>query len=512
MSRKSLSTPNIPLNAARQTRRRTSPEDQIILEAAYKQNTKPDKAARSEIASRVSLGEKEISIWFQNKRQVSRRRSRPFDSEEIFSTSFNSSQESGASLEETKVQNGIAVEGKLEPLSSTQTSLNDSQTKSNQASPEVAAVDHDVPLLVPKTTKVTKEQRGSNFVFSGQADQDPTSAPILPPTCLKRTVSQPRLCTSLDGSVRIKTGLSPSPSPPRLSLQTICQPRIPGSLQRSQSAITPSTITGPRPLTSIGRSRDSRTWEFYCDANTKDELTRQAEREQKGSAAGAIALTRSLSKGSLSASTITGVTNKRVSTSTKSETQKRFKPNETTSSAKPKLARASSSVARLQSTVDSLSSIDKSQPTFTSAPQKGERTKKKSAGIDLFIDGNESDKENWVPGTQATAAPRRRQGKKPAARSRVLQENIFLSADSTSLSSRPGKGRSRTSAGRGNVPSKESLGSQNDDEAEAFMRRDDGIVGEGDDEDLQGVQGLLSLSQGAWFRNHSRDAQASFAL
>ena len=39
-----------------------SPEDQAILEAAYQTNPKPDKAERTELLSKVSLGEKELSV------------------------------------------------------------------------------------------------------------------------------------------------------------------------------------------------------------------------------------------------------------------------------------------------------------------------------------------------------------------------------------------------------------------------------------------------------------------
>lgn len=46
----------------RQKRRRTSPEDQAILEAEYERNSKPDKAARNDIVNRVSLGEKEVQV------------------------------------------------------------------------------------------------------------------------------------------------------------------------------------------------------------------------------------------------------------------------------------------------------------------------------------------------------------------------------------------------------------------------------------------------------------------
>ncbi|KAL8739847.1 MAG: hypothetical protein Q9190_007392 [Brigantiaea leucoxantha] len=47
-------------SAAKQRRRRTSPEDQAFLEAEYQRNPKPDKAARKHIVDQVALGEKEV--------------------------------------------------------------------------------------------------------------------------------------------------------------------------------------------------------------------------------------------------------------------------------------------------------------------------------------------------------------------------------------------------------------------------------------------------------------------
>ncbi|KAK3952650.1 hypothetical protein QBC32DRAFT_212198 [Pseudoneurospora amorphoporcata] len=64
-------------------RKRTTAKDKAILEAAYNANPKPDKAARQDIVNRVSLNEKEVQIWFQNRRQNDRRKSRPLSPQEI---------------------------------------------------------------------------------------------------------------------------------------------------------------------------------------------------------------------------------------------------------------------------------------------------------------------------------------------------------------------------------------------------------------------------------------------
>lgn len=39
-----------------------SPDDQAVLEAAYKRDAKPDKAARLQLVQQVALGEKEVQV------------------------------------------------------------------------------------------------------------------------------------------------------------------------------------------------------------------------------------------------------------------------------------------------------------------------------------------------------------------------------------------------------------------------------------------------------------------
>jgi hypothetical protein len=41
---------------------RDSPEDHTVLEAAYQENSKPDKSERMEIVKRVTLSEKEVQV------------------------------------------------------------------------------------------------------------------------------------------------------------------------------------------------------------------------------------------------------------------------------------------------------------------------------------------------------------------------------------------------------------------------------------------------------------------
>ncbi|KAL8704992.1 MAG: hypothetical protein Q9201_001889 [Fulgogasparrea decipioides] len=567
---------------ARQKRRRTSPEDQTTLEAAFKDNPKPDKAARAELASKVSLSEKEISIWFQNKRQVSRRRSRPLTSHEILSK-LPSSQSTAGGLNSSSFSYESSSQGI--PSSQDGTTPSTSQPIPNSKVVEVpakaelpgstvhAAGNHETTVSEPEvesqqsgstlpstiTTEATGSQpsatstslsdrippksistksgtkpSGTSFTLFNDSQTEPRgSASNIPtltlPTSLKRTLSQPRLSTSLEGSVRVKTGTSPTPSPPRpQSSLNDRQPRPSGPLQRSQSAIVAPTFPAARPHASIGRSRDSRTWEFYCDSGARDELTKQAERESSGSAAGAIGLIRPRSKGSLAAGARISNTNKRISTAvvSKADSTKRLKADNTATSkasSKSKVARASSSVARLQNALGTVKAghpgINKSTTTNNTgtAPKDEPKAKKSTYYIDTENDGNESDKENWAPGTQIVVSPHRHHHRRAnpsntSSHSKILKENSSIPSHSSSLDAL----MSRTSSGNGtrrhhSRRGAAKVGKENkpiiDDEVAAFMENgrlegatavDDEQVGEGDEEDLDCVQGLLKLREGNW--------------
>ncbi|KAG0635892.1 hypothetical protein HOY80DRAFT_979958 [Tuber brumale] len=87
---------------ARRRRRRTSAHDQAILEEEYGKCDRPDKSKRREITAKVQMGEKEVQIWFQNKRQSTRRKSKPLLPHEIIPhNSQNSSSSSQQSLFES---------------------------------------------------------------------------------------------------------------------------------------------------------------------------------------------------------------------------------------------------------------------------------------------------------------------------------------------------------------------------------------------------------------------------
>ena len=275
--------------------------------------------------------------------------------------------------------------------------------------------------------------------------------------------SQVRLSMSLDGKAElVSSQLSPQ-RPQQL------QPVSAGfemshrrsGLKRSHSEIPighvrHNAISGlPHiPRIPTGRSRDARTWEFCCDTDTRDELTTQAENESSGSAVAAISLLRSTSI------TLKTNTNKRNAIVPKSDPKSHSK--------RPKLGRASSSLARLQDT-------GKSQ---------------------LGSPSGDSDKENWLPFDESGNSQRRdlTAARPPNRRRRqVLVESASDRVETVDRSRLKASGKSAIS----NHGIFEDQKGKNDanPEVEKFMR---GEVSPSKKGDLDCIQGLLSLSQGIW--------------
>jgi hypothetical protein len=269
-----------------------------------------------------------------------------------------------------------------------------------------------------------------------------------------------RLSMTVDGAVKVKTTLEDTPSPQKE--RALPPPaRNNKGLQRRKSAIEGSSLsTGivrdeSTPLVfdrSFGRSRDARTWEFYCDSNARDALSSHAETERSGSAVGAINLIRSQSHKS----------KKRplISQATKGSPRGVLGP----LPGKPKLSRAKSSTARLH-TFDgdcNLTAAKTDSPGLVRSPS------------------GDSDKENWAPGTRQSVNPLRRTHPN-GGRQGGLQDNEMPPAASHS-----GVGESVQLGPRRSMES-----SIDHTETVSLDKEKEGV-------DLDCVQGLLSLSQGAW--------------
>lgn len=286
---------------------------------------------------------------------------------------------------------------------------------------------------------------------------------------------------SLDGKAEI-VPLDISPPRihiPRPSSSDSHMPRRRSGLRRSYSALPfgplpqkslPNTLATPRLPT--GRSRDARTWEFCCDGDARDELTTQAVNESSGSAVAAISLIRSTSNAAL-----------------KNNTSKRNTPTAkqayNVEGKKPKLGRAMSSLARLQSTAQE--------------PQ----TKGKDKEGNLVHSPGDSDKENWSPNESGEAPHPRRRRPLPSGRQkqnntkRTLGDNHNIPSQAINFGALLNKNKRRKSAHKDSeiFEDEENRGQEVGEEVQKFMS---GEISPSKKGDLDCVQGLLSLSQGNW--------------
>lgn len=286
---------------------------------------------------------------------------------------------------------------------------------------------------------------------------------------------------SLDGKAEL-VNTSPTPSPPRSQPERpapVFAPLNPPAkrmrtLERSQSAYTPSSASPILPSLSTGRSRDARSWQICCDGDVKDELTAQAERESGGSAIAAIGLIRSASNSALKAANSSKRNSGLVP---RQDAAKQGK--------KPKLGRAQSSLARLQYT-------NKTHDHLTNMAKEGL----------MRSPSGDSDKENWLPGDRPSGNRRRplpqSKSDKVAAPlpKTILGDNHHVLSHATNLGTAPsGRNRKRKSQDIGSNIFEDTENVDGGEEVQKFMR---GEVSPSKKGDLDCIQGLLSLSQGNW--------------
>jgi len=267
------------------------------------------------------------------------------------------------------------------------------------------------------------------------------------PTSLRRTSSFVRLAVNADGSVKVRVNNEATPSPPkkRPAPPPGLASRRSSGLMRAQSDVSSPFIfrDAAPPKGPVGRSRDARTWEFYCDRSSRSSLAARAEEEATGSAAGALGLMRSASQ-------------RKIQPLSPNPAKHNLRRSQSALKSKPNLSRTRSSMARLQGS-DSIHEDEN--------PKKQSRSRRQNSGSD-------SDKENWLPGTRASMHGMRRTDP-TAARTTALED----AGGSTTQHRHPSPG----------------LPSANDQE-----NRPAAAAGKDKGDDLDCVQGLLSLSQGAW--------------
>lgn len=443
---------------------------------------------RFRVFSRVVML-KEPQIWFQNRRQTSRRKSRPLLPHEIAQYHLERSGASPISSQAATSSTAGVSDNKGTFMPPPLTSVIDSrpgQIRTSSFSHGGSSPD------APETSKGLDSSASCSDASpwsAGGSSQDGRvvveefaagshlakrkSAPSLrvhhsfdaktasgashgngnSMSHLKRSSSIVRLSLSSEGSALIVTNDGSSPSPPRPA-QTL----LPDIAQNNPlpaprlSAVTSSeAITEPLKRASIGRSRDSRAWEFWCDKDARSELEDKAEKDASGSAADAIDLLRSTTGRKILGTLSTGKNTflaRRSSALHRSSTG--LKP--------PLIRRASTSFMRMPTkSYAGVAGVSKSRPKL----QTGD------SAISVYVPGNDSDKENWSPAS------------------------VVHSDDSLDVR-RASKGQD-SSRRFGN----ENIAPEDDAEVRAFMRGGkSNIVSEEDDFDC--VQSLLSLSQGNW--------------
>ncbi|KAJ0121547.1 homeobox domain-containing protein [Diaporthe amygdali] len=283
-------------------RKRTAAKDKAILEAAYNANPKPDKAARLDIVKRVSLNEKEVQIWFQNRRQNDRRKSRPLSPQEIAALQYggmqvlssdpvsygsqphmstlpnpNTSPYQQSSLPEGTDASSRPIAEHAQPETTTESqvelpeahhnrresaaSMGAAVLPSSQPVEFMAGQPHHLHRSASVGYFANRLHAGTSYQANRQspdslrheflsASRPSSSAPVLPPPLS----SGFRLSMSMEG----KAELVPQPSPPRLSPSALSDgspdPFDRPNLHRSRSAA--ACITLP-PISTLTASLDT---------------------------------------------------------------------------------------------------------------------------------------------------------------------------------------------------------------------------------------------------------------
>ncbi|KAK3715979.1 Homeobox protein yox1, partial [Vermiconidia calcicola] len=460
-------------------------------------------------------------IWFQNRRQSSRRRSRPLLPHEIaqyqlsrsaygyqpsspelpFSSSLNESslhpaKDSDGSISEVErppihdLHETKAEKSGLEPLRPA--TLEDPQSASDHSSPAncshrmletrvlprpriAATTGSDTPL---SSVTFSRSRRGVPSLHTARpvVEDTKSSSQVVenayPKRGLRKSSSFVRLSMTGEGNATVETKNTFSPSPPR---PTQASPPVTVATQGLVPFIesldgNPSFSGTVKPLqrSSSGRSRDFRAWEFWCDKDARAELEDKAEKDANGSAADAIGLLRSGSGRSI----LGAIPSKRNSVlSRQSSSFKRPKLD----SAAPKLQKSNTSFGRLQNRPTG-------EETTSTAPTPS--FKHSMSAIAVYAPGNDSDKENWSPDAEEAL-----EGHSDIDR---LSSGSTLVRSSTSGSQRQAE---RTSVSDAKT---ETGDPEADEELAAFMRGAPKSNRISREDDLDCVQGLLSLSQGNW--------------
>lgn len=389
------------------------------------------------------------------------------------------------------------------PLPSTQTSVSTEAieetppttqeeffgAESQQGLQEVAA-EEDSLLQVPKRKRSMSDIRGE--VASEQPTVHTHTTPVKSPPSLRlslsfdgeamvrkedeMTPSPPkgrnslRIAMSSDGKAVIRGENEPSPSKNRVAMFSVRRPKISG-LRRSSSAIFPTTPRAgmAEPDRVFGRSRDPRNWESAFDTDARSALSTPMSSQTVSTSSPGLFHSRSQRSLTRSASQRHSLISVHADSAGTPISQSMGEK-------RRKLSRTVSSLGRLET------ERNRGSPYQVSKLSKNMTSK--SGKQDLELDPGDSDKENWIPGTRATQVRRRTTSHVPRSVLRDANRKSGLGIMSGSK-----RNRQYPSGVQGKA------GPDMSAEVSAFMA---GGAGGSQEDDLDCVQGLLSLSQGAW--------------
>ena len=246
------------------------------------------------------------------------------------------------------------------------------------------------------------------------------------------------------------------------------------------------------PKLKSGRSRDSRAWEFWCDAEARNSLSQKADKEWSGSAADAIDLMRVNSNGARKGldkrnrNVLTDISNKRL----KSHDRKQ-RPS--------KIKRIASAYGRLQSKDESINTNNSlKKPLIIEGVDKDEK--------DVELPQTESDKENWDPEEsykiklcevgQSNAVSSCRKLLDVEKRT-ILHDSSLATTKKLASMRGTNNRRNQSRVMTGNDP-------EEDEEIARFMGGRDDHLREGNnsfaskEEEMHCIESLLSLRSGTW--------------
>lgn len=561
----------------------------MILEASFLQNPKPDKAARIALVERVALGEKEVQvrtmaiivycpgindlyqIWFQNRRQSTRRKQRPLDGDEKAPTMFTneySSPYTGQPASDARTQkqqqegrlsfgahggkgksNGSAQASRVDAATADADENNNDEEKTTTTqeydalrrvsqfeTPNASANPSFSEVLNSQQPPSSQDSDSGRWLsnrrsaapfrsFHESMSQATESAPqilsqetVVDPIQettrkgLRKSASSIRLSFGADGTAIVRNGDSPSPPrkllpPPSTPGDAISGPQLHRTYS-SASLIEPGSQESAKSRSlrrvSSFRSHDSRTWEFFCDRDARSELEERAEQEQSGSAADAIKLARSNSGKGLKRS----LSNKRTASPyVEVSSAKRVKTAAPAEAAPPSSTPFKEPVQPLMP--KSVSSSNPRRILSAQTPgQKQHKTPQIKQTPTFDFPATDSDKENWSPERHFSFMQSMRTS--PAVPPTTARRRAPVAHTPLRRGISPTKAGASSALLRQRAETEEE--EDDDEEVARFMgaaggsaRRDEGRERQSrasdsvsEEEDLDCVQGLLSLSQGAW--------------